>query len=330
MPAFSKFEISISRRLFAGLAALSLASLFFGLCAGSVPLSINEIFNVMAGRDIGLKADIVLGLRLPRVLAGFFCGGLLALAGLLLQALLRNPLADPYILGVSGGASLAGLMAVALGATWGAVNGAAFAGALLAIALVFFLSYRTAGWRMESLLLTGVVISAGFGALITLIMTLAPANDVRGMLFWLMGDLSHADSPLLAGAALAICAGIALIAGRSIDVLSLGQSKARSLGVRVETLQAVLYFCAAAACAAAVMTAGAIGFVGLIAPHAARLLGATSHRVLTLAAIFLGGSLVTLADALARSVIAPQQLPVGVILALLGVPAMLVLLTRPR
>jgi iron complex transport system permease protein len=309
---------------------VAFASILIGLSVGSVSLSFSQLANVLSGADAGVNADIIFGLRLPRVLAGFACGGLLALAGVLLQALLRNPLADPFILGVSSGASLAGLLAVVLGLSAPLISGAAFAGAAAAIGAVFGLSFRARGWQMENLLLTGVVISAGFGALIILLLALAPANDVRGMLFWLMGDLSHAGSPWLALLVLAACAAIALYFAPSLDVLSLGDAKARSLGVFVTGLQAAIYFCAAAACAAAVMTAGAIGFVGLIAPHAVRLLGISTHRPLIIAAMLLGGTVVVLADMLARSVIAPQQLPVGVLLALLGVPAMLWLLWKQR
>jgi iron complex transport system permease protein len=320
----------MSRSLWLALILLALFSLGLGLCVGSVAISPAKIFTALSGGVSDIDGDIIFGLRLPRVLSGFICGALLALSGMLLQVLLRNPLADPYILGVSGGASLAGLLALMLGASALVVQSAALLGAGTVISLVFGLSYRTHGWRMENLLLVGVIISAGFSALITLLLTLAPASDVRGMLFWLMGDLSHADTPWFAAIVLVICAAIVLVKSSSLDVLSLGVGKARSLGVDVSALQMLIYFCAAAACAVVVMTAGAIGFVGLIAPHAARMLGATQHRALTIASMLIGGSLVCLADTLARSVIAPLQLPVGVLMALFGVPAMLFLLTRPR
>lgn len=317
-------------RLWFPLILLAFFSLSIGIAVGSVAISVPEIFDAVFGAEPGINKEIVFRLRLPRVLAAFICGALLALSGLLLQVLLRNPLADPYILGVSGGASLAGLTALVFGAAWSGVTGAAFIGAVAAIGLVFMLSFRAGGWRMENLLLVGVIISAGFGALITLLLTLAPANDVRGMLFWLMGDLSHAEAPSLAAIVLALCGAVTLFVAPSLDVLSLGDGKAKSLGVNVASLQVIVYFCAAAACAAAVMSAGALGFVGLIAPHGARLLGAGDHRRLALVSMLLGGSLVCLADTLARSVIAPQQLPVGVLMALLGVPAMLFLVMRRK
>jgi iron complex transport system permease protein len=320
----------MSRRSWLLLFFVAIFSLSIGLMVGSVALSAPDIFSALFNGESSLHRDIILHLRLPRLLTAFICGALLALSGLLLQVLLRNPLADPYILGVSGGASLAGLVAMVFGASWFLVQMSAFAGAGLAIALVFGLSFRASGWRIENLLLIGVIVSAGFGALITLLLTLAPASDVRGMLFWLMGDLSHAETPWLATSVLIICGVFTLYKSSSLDVLSLGEGKAKSLGVNVDSLQTMIYFCAAAACAAVVMTAGAIGFVGLIAPHAARMVDVTDHRRLTLASMLIGGSLVCLADTLARSVIAPQQLPVGVLMALIGVPAMLFLLTRRR
>jgi iron complex transport system permease protein len=318
----------MSRKQWLAWLLLAIFSLMLGLMVGSVHLSAADFFSALFTSEPQINREIIFNLRLPRVLAAFICGALLALSGVLLQVLLRNPLADPYVLGVSGGASLAGLLAMVFGASWSGVNIAAFVGAAAAIGLVFALSFRVTGWRMENLLLIGVVISAGFGALITLLLTLAPAHDVRGMLFWLMGDLSHADTPWLGATVLVGCVAVATYFASSLDVLSLGDGKARSLGVHVSRLQVIVYLCAAAACAAAVMTAGAIGFVGLIAPHAARRLGANQHRSLAFAAMLIGGSLVSLADTLARTIISPQQLPVGVLMALLGVPAMLFLLMR--
>jgi iron complex transport system permease protein len=320
----------MSSRLYIYLIILSFFSIAIGLMQGSVAISPPQIFSSLFSSESAINSDIILNLRLPRVLTAFICGSLLALSGLLLQVLLRNPLADPYILGVSGGASLAGLVALMMGAATSMVSVATFVGAMTSIGLVFALSFRVNGWRMENLLLVGVIISAGFGALITLLLTLAPANNVRGIMFWLMGDLSHAESPWLAFAVLTVCVSATLYMAPSLDVLSLGEGKAKSLGVNVPSLQIIIYVLAAAACAAAVMTAGAIGFVGLIAPHAARRLGATEHRQLAIVSMLIGGSLVCLADTLARSVIAPQQLPVGVLMALLGVPAMLFLLTRAK
>lgn len=308
-----------------GLSVLSLAA---ALAVGSVPLPVREVFGALLNTDPGIARDIVWQLRLPRAFAAFACGGLLALAGVLLQALLRNALADSYILGVSGGASLGALGALVLGLSASAGSVAALTGALAAIAIVFGMTFRGGSWNIYRLLLSGVVLSAGFAALTSLILVLAPAAQVKGMLFWLMGDLSYAQTPWPACALLIALTLIALALAPRLDILSLGETKARSLGVAVTPLQVTIFFVAALATVAAVMLGGAIGFVGLMMPHAVRLLGAARHRVLLPAAVLAGAGFLTLADTCARTLWAPQQLPVGILTALIGVPCMLVLLGR--
>ena len=309
---------------------LAVGSLFVGLLFGSVNIPAYKIAHILLFPANDATAQIVWQLRLPRVLASFACGGLLALAGTLLQVLLRNPLADPYILGVSGGAAVGALTAMLLG--WGLVltNLISLIGALIAIAVVFGLSFRTGNWNLYRLLLTGVVLSAGCTALITLLLTLAPANNVKGMLFWLMGDVSRAEELLPAWITLLIVSTVSMIFSRNLNVLSLGQMKAKTLGVSVLPLQIGIYFCASLVTVAALMLAGAIGFVGLIVPHAVRLLGVNDYRWLLPLSILLGGCFLTLADTLARTLWAPQQLPVGVLTALLGVPMLLLLLSKKR
>src|SRR6185312_15411809 len=226
----------------------------------------------------------------------------LALAGALLQFLLRNPLADPYILGVSGGGAVGALVGMLLGWSTLLVNLASLAGALAVIALVFGLSFRAGDWNLYRLLLTGVVLSAGGTALITLILTLAPAGDVKGMLFWLMGDVSRAEELLPAWTTLIILSAMSMVFSGSLNVLSLGQMKAKTLGVAVLPLQVGIYLGASLATVAALMLAGAIGFVGLIVPHAVRLLGISDFRWLLPLSVLLGGGFLTLADTLARTV----------------------------
>jgi len=319
MPRFSPAPLFL---LFA------LLSLLTGLLFGSADLPAAEVIRALFGEGSDTTLAIVWQLRLPRVAAAFACGGLLALAGALFQALLRNPLADPYILGVSGGAAVGALSAILLGLALALVNLAALVGALAAIGLVFLLSRGAGAWDMHRLLLTGVVLSAGFGALISLLLALAPLLETRGMLFWLMGVLSQAQSPELAWAALLGAALLATLLAPRLDVLALGELKARALGVAVLPLQGTLYFVASAATAVAVMEGGAIGFIGLVVPHGLRLAGINGHRRLLPLAALTGGSVLTLADTLARSAIAPQQLPVGVLTALLGVPVLLFLLRK--
>ena len=318
--------------LLALLAVFALVALTVALLVGSVPLALRDVLNALLSQPAGdaqkIAHDIVWELRLPRALAAFVCGALLAASGVLLQVLLRNPLADPYVLGISGGAALGALGAMLAGAALTVMHLAAFAGALAAIAIVFALSFRAGDWNPHRLLLTGVVLSAGFAALLSLVLAVAPQAQLKGMLFWLMGDLSDAGASGGAWLVLAVLiAGFAWCAS-SLDALALGALKARALGVAVTPLQVAIYAGAAAATVAAVMLGGSIGFVGMMAPHALRLLGVHAHRLLLPAAALAGGIFVLLADVLARTLWAPQQLPVGVFTALIGVPVLLRLLSR--
>jgi len=310
--------------------ALVPASLAAAIAFGSVDLTSSQLAHALILRGDEVAREIVWGVRLPRALAGLACGGLLALAGVMLQALLRNPLADPYILGVSGGASAGALGAMLLGASAAGLNVGALAGASTAAGAVFAFSLGRTGWNPYRVLLTGVALSAGFGALVALLLTIAPASQVQGMLFWLLGDLSPADDPAPALAALAICGAIAWSQSAALDVLVLGEDKARSLGIAVKRLQALLFGSATVATVAAVLLGGTIGFVGLVVPHLLRLAGVHRHAILLPLAVCLGGSLLTLADTLARTAAAPTELPVGVVTALVGVPALLFLLARSR
>jgi iron complex transport system permease protein len=310
--------------------ALIPASLALAIAFGSVDLGPGQLGDALLGRGDQIAREIVWGVRAPRALAAFACGGLLALAGALLQVLLRNPLADPAILGVSGGAAAGALAAMLAGAAAAGVNLSALAGASLAAAAVFTFSLGRSGWNPYRVLLTGVALASGFGALVGLMLALAPSSQVQGMLFWLLGDLSPAGDPAAALAVLAACAALAFSQSAALDVLILGEDKARSLGVAVTRLQAIAFGCATLATVAAVLLGGAIGFVGLVVPHLLRLSGVHHHRALLPLAACLGGSLLALADTLARTVASPAELPVGVLTAMIGVPVLLVLLARLR
>jgi iron complex transport system permease protein len=314
--------------LFAALTVAALGSIAAALLLGAFPISAPQVLGSIFRSDPGVAHDVVWQLRAPRALAAFACGGLLALAGAMLQVLLRNALADPYILGISSGASLGALLALTLGAGLVVMNGAALAGALAATFIVFGLSFRSGDWNVYRLLLTGVVLATGLAALTSLVLLMAPAAQVKGMLFWLMGDLAYAGEPTAAWLILGAVLLLGVVRATELDLLGLGEAKARSLGVAVTPLQLGIFFTAALATVAAVMLGGAIGFVGLMAPHAIRLLGVAEHRALLPLAVLLGGSFLTLADTAARTLWAPQQLPVGVLTALIGVPAMLWLLAR--
>lgn len=312
------------------LAAVAGGALLLALAAGSVALSPGEAWRGLVDADAGLAGTLVRDLRLPRALSAFAIGGLLALAGVLMQILLRNPLADPYVLGVSGGAATFALLVLSagLGGAW--VHGGAFAGALTATLLVFALAHGTGAWTPLRLLLTGVVVAAGFGAAVSLILALGPDSSLRGMLFWLMGDLSFArdPAPLLALLLLAATAGV--LTGRQLNVLARGEARAETLGVPVRALRIGIYIAGSLLTAISVATAGSIGFVGLVVPHLVRRIVGPDHRLLVPGAVLAGGALLVLADTAARTVAAPRQLPVGALTALIGVPLFLVLMRRQR
>ena len=307
---------------------LALASIAGALMAGSYAVAPGDVWVALTGTGQGMAGEVVTGLRLPRALAAFACGGLLALAGALMQVLLRNPLADPYVLGVSGGAAVGALSAMLFGLPLLFIHGGAFFGAFAAILVVFGLARGDGSWTQTRLLLTGVIVAAGCSAAVALIISVAAEHQLRGMLFWLMGDLSHAGSPWPALLVLALGLAAALPLSRDLNLLARGDLVARTLGVGVRGLRGAVYVLASLLTAVAVTTTGSVGFVGLIVPHLVRLAIGNDQRVLLPAAALAGGSLLVAADTLARTVVAPQQLPVGVLTALLGVPVFLYLLSR--
>lgn len=312
--------------LLGALLLLTAASLLFSLLSGSVDVSLGDVFAALAGGEESLNTQILRDIRLPRTLAGFVTGALLAMSGVIMQVLLRNPLADPYILGISGGAAVGALSAILLGLGGAWLTNAAFAGALLSIVLVFGLANRIGQWSVTRLLLTGVVISAGWGAVINVLLTTSSTNTVQSMLFWLMGDLSQSQISIWHLVLLAAGLIGTLLVSRSLNVLVRGELVAAGLGVETGRLRIGLYFAASLLTAAAVTVAGSVGFVGLVIPHMLRLLGARDHRILFPGAILLGGSFLVFADSLARTLIAPQQLPVGVVTAIIGVPSFIIIL----
>jgi len=315
--------------LFLTLALLSAGGIAWAAAIGSVSLGWHDWLNALSSPS-SEHGELVWRLRLPRALAAWTVGALLSLSGCLMQVLLRNPLADPYILGVSGGASFATLFGMTLGVSAAFLPGLAWGGALASIFLVFSLARGEGPWSGTRLLLTGVVTASGWAALISLVLTLGPDGSLRGMLFWLIGDLSYAQlpywAPLLLLVTFLLCFGMA----RSLNVLAMGETTARLLGEPTGKLLWAVYLLASILTATAVSIAGNIGFVGLIVPHLMRLLVGSDHRTLLPAAAMFGGLFLVLSDTLARTVLAPRQLPVGVVTALLGVPLFLLLLNRAR
>ncbi|WKB53137.1 FecCD family ABC transporter permease [Eleftheria terrae] len=308
------------------------ASLLLAVAVGSQALSPGAVLAALAGQAQGIDGDIVLQLRLPRALCALACGALLSLSGALLQALLRNPLADPYVLGVSSGAAVGALTALWAGLGWWLVSAGASAGALVATGAVFLLGARAFRRQADSteagvhLLLVGVILSAGFAAIVSFILSVAPEQQLRSMVFWLLGDLNGADRYGLPLAGAALLLGLALLVARDLNLMLLGDAQAASLGVEVRRVRALVVVLASLAAGLAITVAGSIGFVGMVVPHALRLWLGNDQRLLLPACALGGGGFLVLADTLARSVVAPMQLPVGVLTALIGVPAFLWLL----
>ena len=318
----------------AALLAALVISVILGVRFGPVHLTTGEVLTALAGGGPEWQRQIVVELRLPRMLLGALVGGGLALAGATFQALLRNPLAEPYILGISGGASVGAVLVLALGlagATSWTLPLAALAGALLAITLVFRVataSGRTLDVRV--LLLAGVVVAAFFSACIAFILSVSEARTVQGAVLWIMGSLAGASWASVAVTAAYTLPATALLLtlARPLNLMAIGEETAHYLGADVEKVKRMALALAALLTAAGVAVAGVIGFVGLVVPHAIRLLVGSDHRAL-LPLSFLGGAtFLVLSDIVAQVVLAPTQVPVGVITAFVGVPLFLVLLRR--
>lgn len=305
-----------------------------GVRFGSVSLSTGEVVGALLGRGDPAALTIVRELRLPRALLGVLVGGSLAMAGATFQAILRNPLAEPYILGISGGASVGAVLVLALGlageTSW-ALPLAAFAGALVAIVLVFRVA--TASGRamdVRVLLLAGVVVGAFFSACIAFILSVSDARTVQSAVLWIMGSLAGAGwRDVMLTAVYSLPAAVVLLSlARPLNLMAIGEETAQYLGTDVERVKRLSLAVAALLTAAGVAVAGVIGFVGLVVPHAVRLLVGSDHRVLLPLSFLAGAAFLTFADLAARLVLAPTEVPIGVITAFVGVPFFLLLLRR--
>lgn len=321
------------------LAALVLAlagAVIAGVAIGAVAIPPDRVIATLFGAGDPSESAIVLSLRLPRVLGAALVGAALAAAGVLLQGLLRNPLADPYVLGTSAGASVGAVMGLTLGGAFGffAVPALAFAGAIGSIVVVWRLARVGAETPMVTLLLAGVVFSAFAGALVTFVLVSHDRLQLRlaSVLAWLMGGVSVVTWTQLAVsvALVAIALGLAMVVGWRLDAFALGEETAATLGIDVEAFKREIVAIAALLTAAAVSIAGLVAFVGLIAPHAARLVVGPAHARLVPAAALAGAAFVVLADMAARVVAAPSELPMGVITGLVGGPFFFALLWRDR
>jgi iron complex transport system permease protein len=305
---------------------LALAVFVAALLIGTSGVSVHNAVGALMGAGDEAARTVLLEVRLPRLLAAFGVGGLLAVAGVLLQALFRNPLADPYVLGVSGGAAVGALLAMLASAAVAVVQSGAVVGAFVAVCAVYLLAR---GGGTSRLLLTGVVLASACGAFISVLLAVADSSRVRSMVFWLAGDLGWAPSPTLSVVAAIASVVVAVLLARPLNVLAAGELRARSVGLDVDTWRVLVFVACAAITAVAVVSAGTVGFVGLITPHAVRLLFRTSdHRVVAPAAAVLGGTLLAAADLVARTIASPRQLPVGAIMALVGAPLFIALLRQ--
>jgi iron complex transport system permease protein len=313
--------------VYAALACAALGVLALSLMSGSVSIDLSDLFH---GAPDALSRSLVFDLRLPRALTAFAAGGVLALAGVLMQVLLRNPLADPFVMGVSGGAAVAALSAMLLGLGGFAIDASATLGALVATVLVFALARGEGGWSPFRLLLTGVVVAAGASAVVSMLLALGDETKLRGMLFWLMGDLSFSTRPWPLLTVFVVALLLSFPFARHLNVLARSELQARVLGVPVDGLRIGIFLANSALTAACVTTAGTIGFVGLVTPHLVRLMLGADHRFVLPAAALLGGTLVMIADLCARVMFAPRQLPVGALTAIAGVPLFLLLMSRQR
>jgi len=319
------------------LALMTILVMVYSIRAGTANISYAELFAVLFSTASSQDAmtssrTIIMDIRLPRIAMGLAAGGALAVAGTAFQSLLRNPLADPYILGVSGGAALGGVLAITLkqASFSGAVQLYSFAGALATIFFVYYISRINGSIPKYKMLLAGVIVNSFLSALIMLVLSISSPDQIGSALFWLMGDLGRASWKgvimvlpyLISGGA------VLYLMSKEMNLLLLGEERAIELGVNIERAKVILFVASSLITGAVVSVCGLIGFVGLIVPHGARLIWGADHRYLIPASLLMGGGFLLLADTLARTVISPIELPVGVITAIMGAPVFVYLMKR--
>jgi len=331
-PVTFRYIARIVTRLSILLILVCLLSLVIGLGDFFRPDLLLSVFTNPAGSAPSPEETILFSLRLPRILFAAVVGASLSLAGVVFQAVLRNPLADPYILGVSGGAALGAVLATLFISSLWTIPLLAFSGAMVTIILIFGFSWLRDDREGHTLLLTGVIINAFFSALLMFFFSMSKSDEAQSILFWLMGNVSLAEGReiILTGAVMTAGFALLFVYARSLNLLTLGDETAMQLGIDVKRTKKLLLVTASLVTATAVSMSGTIGFIGLVVPHLMRLLFGADHRILLPAALLAGAIFMVLADTLARTVLAPVELPVGVVTALCGAPYFLYLLHTKR
>jgi len=315
------------------LALVLLTLVLLSVVLGSAQLSLGQSLHALLGQGDPNLVTIVRVLRVPRIALAALLGAGLGMSGAALQGVMRNPLAEPYLLGVSGGAAVGAVIAVSLGAAVGLVPVAAFVGAIAAVTVAFAVAHAAPGrGDARVLLMAGVIVGAFANAAIMLLLANADADTMRGALWWMMGSVNGAAWPQVGWLAFYVAVGGGLLVawGREIDILALGEDAAAGLGLEADRAARRVYLAASLLAAATVAAAGLIGFVGLVVPHIARRMGAGAHRGVILASALIGAALVVGADLVARVAMPPAELPLGAVTAIIGVPFFLWQLRRLR
>lgn len=319
--------------LFLGVLVLGMAA--FALAVGSAGIPIKKVFQILFGNHGGIEKIIIMDIRLPRLLLGLAIGGALSLAGVILQGMFRNPLVEPYTLGISGGAAVGVSLNILLGFYKAGVLTmplAGFLGACFVILLLYFLSAKKRVFSLQGLLLTGVMINFIASSLIMLILALSRSEDLQGIIFWIMGSL---DEPSWFLIRVTLGASVIFLIGTyffhaHLNALALGEEEALHLGIPVERTKRLLFLITSLLIGMSVAVSGMIGFVGLVVPHFMRKVVGRDHRILLGASFLAGGAFLVFCDTLARTVIAPLELPVGVITGILGGSLFIWVLMRER
>ncbi|MCQ9205723.1 MAG: iron ABC transporter permease [Omnitrophica bacterium] len=304
------------------LVTILLAVILFGICKGSVKIPFFELFS-----DLNRQ---ILHLRFLRVLLGIFVGAGLSVCGVTLQAILRNPLAEPYLLGTSGGAGLGAVLAIILGLSSVYLPLAAFCGALLSIVLVYNLARQGGKIPVQSLILSGVIVAIALSGIIVFLISISGNQALHGMMWWLLGSLQIYDLKLifLVGGIVIFGVSLIFILAQDLNAISIGEEEATHLGIEIETIKKILFLVTALITGALVSISGMIGFIGLIIPHMMRFVVGPNHKVLIPASFLAGAAFLVLCDTLARSLIPPVEIPIGVITSLVGAPIFIILLKK--